>query len=68
MDYSAYTVYEAAQEQIVRNLILAIKQMDTELAQKRLFRIVQYSKIDADFLSIAAQFTSLVGHKTSADD
>lgn len=67
MDYSKYVVYEAAQEQIAHSLVLAIKQMDIELAQKRLACIVKSNTTDADFLSIAAQFTSLVGHKTSID-
>lgn len=67
MNYTTYTVLEASQLEMTKTFILSLKQMDTDLARKRLNHILCSNASDASFLSIIGQFTSLVGHETSAD-
>jgi hypothetical protein len=66
-DYTTYAVFEAAQHQIAIDFINAIKQMDSELAKKRLACLLKSNPLDADFISVASQFTSLIGHNTNVD-
>ncbi len=66
-NYSFHNILEAAQEETSINFISAIKCMDTKVAELRLSAILKSNVSDADFLSVAAQFISLINTKTSVD-
>lgn len=68
MNYKHYAVYEVAQQEIATSFIKTIKHMDSSLAERRLSILVKSNSLGASFISIAAQFMSLVGHETCVDD
>jgi hypothetical protein len=67
-DYSAYTVMDAATEELMAAFCDGIKILDKEIIRKRLVCIYNSSSYNQrDFYAIIARFNSLVSHKTSAD-
>lgn len=67
MDYSSWSLIEAAQTELAKEFVTAIKRMDERVAQDRLGHILKGLSSDADFFQVAAHFNQLVGHKTAAD-
>lgn len=67
MNYTTFSILEAAQIEMAKEFITKIKQMDQELACTRLRYILNCNISNESFIAIAAQFNSLVGHETSAD-
>lgn len=68
MNYNYISVIEAAQKEIAEKFIINIKQLDAKVSQNRLSCLVRSNKMDVSAINIMAQFNSLMGHETSADE
>lgn len=68
-NYNSFSILEAATEEICKEFVTSIKNMDPKVASNRLrYLVLGYKQGEAEFISIAAQFNDLVGHSTSADE
>lgn len=66
-DYSSYAILEAVQIEVAEKFIKSVKNMDAEVAIRRLHYIMNANGGKTSALDIMGQFNSVVGHITSAD-